>query len=106
MTGLRNFTVRQGLVLGAMVVALGLAGCGRKGPLEPPPSAAAGAPSQQAAQPGAQQGAGFTSFQTNSSEEPMSQRTVTGERAGMASDGRAIAPQGEKRRVPLDALID
>ncbi len=36
----------------------------------------------------------------------MSQRTVTGERAGIAADGRAVAPQGEKRRVPLDALID
>jgi len=105
-TGLRNFTVRQGLVLGAMVVALGLAGCGRKGPLEPPPSAAAAAPSQQPTQPSAQQGPGFASFQTNSADEPMSQRTVTGERAGIAADGRAVAPQGEKRRVPLDALID
>ncbi|MCW5686370.1 MAG: lipoprotein [Pseudolabrys sp.] len=98
--------MRQGLVLGAMVVALGLAGCGRKGPLEPPPAAAASTSSQQAAQPAAQQGPGFTSFQANRADEPLSQRTVTGERAGIAADGRPIAPIGEKRRIPLDALID
>ncbi|MGZ3281091.1 MAG: LPS translocon maturation chaperone LptM [Xanthobacteraceae bacterium] len=37
-------------VIGALVAALGLAGCGRKGGLDPPPGAAAAA--DQAAPPG------------------------------------------------------
>jgi len=103
--GLRNVTMKQGLVLGAMVVALGLAGCGRKGPLDPPPSASVGAPAQNNAQT-TQPGPGFTSLGSSQAQEPESQRTVNGERAGVATDGRAIAPRGEKRHIPLDALID
>jgi predicted small lipoprotein YifL len=38
-------------VIGALVAALGLAGCGRKGGLDPPPGATAAA--DQAAPPGA-----------------------------------------------------
>jgi predicted small lipoprotein YifL len=38
-------------VIGALVVALGLAGCGRKGGLDPPPGATAAA--DQGAPPGA-----------------------------------------------------
>lgn len=106
-TGLRSFTVKHGLVLGAVIAALGLSGCGRKGPLDLPPSAAVDAPAQNQPQQGnAQQGPGFTSFGSTQPREPESQRTAIGERAGVASDGRPIAPRGEKRRIPLDALID
>lgn len=107
MTGLRNFTVKHGLVLGAVIAALGLSGCGRKGPLDLPPSAAVNAPAQNQPQQGtAQQGPGFTSFGASQPQEPANQRAANGERAGVASDGRPIAPRGEKRRIPLDALID
>jgi predicted small lipoprotein YifL len=38
-------------VIGALVAALGLAGCGRKGPLDPPPGASSAAASPAAAPP-------------------------------------------------------
>ena len=57
----------------ALVAALGVSACGRKGPLDPPPSAAAGpAPTD----------------------------------LDVDAAGRPIAPPGQKRRIPLDALLD
>ncbi len=61
-------------VIGALVAALGLAGCGRKGALDPPPAAGVA---------------------VNPDAPP-----------AMGPDGRPIAPQGQKRRVFLDWLID
>jgi len=64
--------------IGALVAALGVAGCGRKGGLDPPPDAAIGEPGV------APQGG-----------------------PGVGSDGKAAAPaQGPKRSTPLDWLID
>ena len=40
-------------VIGALVAALGLAGCGRKGGLDPPPGATAAAADQSVRPPGA-----------------------------------------------------
>lgn len=62
-------------VIGALIAALGLAGCGRKAGLDPPP-AAAGVAADPNAPP------------------------------AMGPDGRPVAPQGEKRRIFLDWLID
>ena len=48
------FTERSFLRLalaGALVASLGLAACGRKGPLDPPPSASASAPPAQSRSP-------------------------------------------------------
>jgi hypothetical protein len=64
--------------IGALILALGLAGCGRKSGLDPPPAAAIG---DQALAPGGQ--------------EP-----------GIGPDGKPIAPQGAKRSTLLDWLID
>lgn len=61
-------------VIGALVAALGVAGCGRKGGLDPPPAAGVAA---------------------NPDAPP-----------AMGPDGRPIAPQGQKRRIFLDWLID
>jgi predicted small lipoprotein YifL len=63
------------VVLGILV--LGLAGCGRKGPLDLPPSAAINQPpGTAAAAPAA---------------DP---------------DGRPVAPAGNRKRLPIDPLLD
>jgi predicted small lipoprotein YifL len=74
-------------MLGTAIAVLGLTGCGRKNNLDPPASAAATAEPVQ-------------------SSIPANQRTATGAPAGFGRDGQATAPVGEKRRIPLDALID
>lgn len=99
-SGQRNFA--RVIILGAAIAALGLVGCGRKGGLDAPPSGAAVPQSQerQSARP-----SGLSPIGSGSSD-PVDQRAVTGERAGMSGDGRAVAPVGEKRHIPLDVLID
>ena len=57
----------------AALLALGLSGCGRKGPLDPPPASLAG-PQQSAIETDA--------------------------------EGRPLAPLGEKKRLPIDFLLD
>ena len=62
---------------GVLIAALGLAGCGRKSGLDLPPASVA---EQSVPQPGTDPGA--------------------------LRDGRPVAPQGPRRRTPLDWLID
>jgi len=69
--------------IGALVAALGLAGCGRKGGVDPPPGASIVDPGP-AVVPGA--GPGPT-------PETM-------------PDGRPLAPQAPRRSTPIDFLID
>ena len=64
-------------MLAALAAALALAGCGRKAGLDPPPMAAAG-DLQGSGQPG----------------------------AAPAAAGKPVAPPAEKRKTPLDWLID
>jgi predicted small lipoprotein YifL len=71
--------------VGALVAALGLSACGRKGPLDPPPSAAA--PVQHGGDP------------------------VVGaapSQIGVARDGKAVAPPPSGSRQPfiLDWLVE
>ena len=70
----------RGALVGALAIAGVLAGCGRKGPLEPPPSA-------QAVEPGKEPATGKA--------QPV-----------MTRDGYPVAPPGEKRHIFLDWLID
>ena len=84
-------------VCGTLVAALTLAGCGRKGPLDPPPSAAA------PVQPQASGSGGLLS--------PLGPAAASGARsddhsAGVTSEGQAIAPKGQNKRIPLDVLLD
>jgi predicted small lipoprotein YifL len=65
-------------VIGALAAALGLAGCGRKGGLDPPPGASV--VDQGAAAPGSA--------------------------AQVGPDGRPLAPPPPKRTTPIDWLID
>ena len=69
-------------VIGALAAALALAGCGRKGPLDPPPSATA---AERAA-----------SGDPQAAPQPV-----------MDAEGRPIAPRStEKKRIFLDWLLD
>jgi predicted small lipoprotein YifL len=72
--------------VGALVAALGLSACGRKGPLDPPPSAAA--PVQYSGEPGAPQRAAPSQI--------------------VGADGKAAAPppSGSQQRFILDWLVE
>jgi predicted small lipoprotein YifL len=72
-----------GLIV-AISAALVLSACGRKGPLDLPPGASAIQQQPAAAAP-SQDSAVFPDYD---------------------EQGRPIAPQGQKRRIPLDVLID
>jgi predicted small lipoprotein YifL len=73
--------------VGALVAALGLSACGRKGPLDPPPSAAA--PVQYSGEPGPAQRAAPSQI-------------------GVGADGKAAAPppSGSQQRFILDWLVE
>ena len=79
MNSLSDLRLVRIAVIGALVAALGLAGCGRKGGLDPPPGAAAAA-ADQAAPPG----------------------------AGPPASPDALPPSTQPlpRRTPIDWLID
>jgi predicted small lipoprotein YifL len=67
----------------ALSAAVMLSGCGRKGPLEPPPGDAM--LQNQPAAPAADQGSILFPD---------------------ADQGKPVAPAGQRRRIPLDVLID
>jgi predicted small lipoprotein YifL len=66
-------------LIGALIAAFALAGCGRKGALDPPPAASLAG--DQAA---------------NSSDG----------KPAIDSSGRPHAPPGPNKRIPLDALLN
>jgi predicted small lipoprotein YifL len=70
---------------GALVASLGLAACGRKGPLDPPPAAAAPAGDSRAASIGSESAKDNT---------------------GVGPHGQAVAPKGPNKRIPLDVLLN
>jgi predicted small lipoprotein YifL len=72
--------------IGALAVALLLAGCGRKGPLDPPPGGWE-VPSRS----------GMTPV-TNNPAPPAPQE--------YDDEGRPIAPVGRNRRLPIDSLLN
>ena len=78
-------------LIGALAASLGLAACGRKGPLDPPPGASL-ANEPQASEPGP-----LTS--------PIGGE-VRNNNSGVNSEGRIQAPAGPKKRIPLDALLN
>ncbi len=83
-------------LIGALAASLGLAACGRKGPLDPPPGASmAGEP--QANMPDLMSG--------NSPPAPIGGEAKDGY-AGVGPDGQPIAPKGPVKRIPLDVLLN
>ena len=93
-------------LLGAMTVASLVGGCGRKGQLEPPPSARLAGQNADTAAPAeeTEQNPLFASpsevFGVPSSSASSKQPKV------MDQYGQPIAPPGPKRHIPLDYLID
>ncbi len=79
--------------IGVLVAALGLASCGRKGPLDPPP----GASLDGVAQPNMMSSTGRTA--------PIGSETVDGY-TGVGPDGQPVAPKGPQKRIPLDVLLN
>jgi predicted small lipoprotein YifL len=75
--------------LGALVAAFALAGCGRKGPLDPPPGTSMQQPVAQE-----QSGSGETPGQSGA------------QAIEYGPDGRPLAPQGRKKKLRADWLID
>ena len=64
-------------LIGALAAAFGLAACGRKGPLDPPPGAAVAG-----------------------------DQTTVGGRQVMGVQGGPHAPQGPNKHIPLDNLLN
>jgi predicted small lipoprotein YifL len=70
-------------LIGALATSLALAACGRKGPLDPPPSASVAG--EQAA-PGGQ-------------ALPVNSRPI-------GPDGKPVAPGMRDKQIPLDVLLN
>jgi predicted small lipoprotein YifL len=83
-------------MIGALAAAFALAGCGRKGPLEPPPGAAGSQPAKPAKP--ANSGLGFN---------PMATQETPPTAASFDADGHPVAPaNAPKKHLPIDWLID
>lgn len=82
-------------VIGALAAAFALAGCGRKGPLDPPPTAAGVQPVQVANQ-GAR--GGLNPLQTG--------QDTPAAPAAFDAQGRPVAAKGAKKSLPMDWLIE
>jgi predicted small lipoprotein YifL len=82
--------------IGALVAALGLAACGRKGALDPPPGASlTGQP--QAHTP---------SLMSPVGAAPIGGHASTNGNPGVGPDGQPIASKGQNKRIPLDVLLN
>jgi predicted small lipoprotein YifL len=89
---LDRLSVPLGLAVVA-VAALSLSACGRKGPLDPPPSAAISQPPPAASRPSA-----LTSAAPPTPEE-------TGVKTGFDAQGNPVAAPGQKKNFFLDPLL-
>jgi predicted small lipoprotein YifL len=83
-------------LIGVLAASLGLAACGRKGPLDPPPGASLDGVTQPDI-PGLMSSTGRAA--------PIGSDDVDGH-PGVGPDGQAIAPKGPKKRIPLDVLLN
>ena len=83
-------------LIGALTASLGLAACGRKGPLDAPPGGSLASEPQANAQ-------------ANTSgplASPIGGGTPRSNDPGVDANGRPQAPAGEKKRIPLDVLLN
>jgi predicted small lipoprotein YifL len=80
-------------VIGALAAASSLGGCGRKGPLDPPPSAGSSPPAQ--------------AVSPNVGLSPLAERQASATPAAFDAQGRPVAPgDAPKKRLPMDWLLD
>jgi predicted small lipoprotein YifL len=83
-------------LIGVLAAALGLAACGRKGPLDPPPGASlAGEPQPNAPNLINNRGGAKSIGSESDDDNP-----------GVDENGRARAPKGPKKRIPLDNILN
>ncbi len=75
--------------IGAIALALAVSGCGRKGPLDPPPGGYQ-----------IERGIGRTPVSTRGAERPVEKQPEYDQ------EGRPIAPSGSRKKLPGDWLID
>ena len=84
-------------VISVFVTAFALAGCGRKGPLDPPPAAEGAPASTKAAKP-ARAGASLNPLQSGE------QRSAA---PAFDADGKPLAnSNAPKKHLPIDWLLD
>lgn len=82
-------------LIGALIASLGLAACGRKGPLDLPPGGSlAGEP--QASVPARTSGPMVSPIGGQAKDD----------NPGVGPDGRPQAPKGPNKRIFLDGLLD
>jgi predicted small lipoprotein YifL len=81
-------------LIGALAATLGLAACGRKGPLDPPPSASLAGEQQT----------GTPNPLSSPIASPIGGQTK-GDNTAIGPNGLPVA-KGEKKRIPLDVLLN
>ena len=79
-------------LIGALAGTLGLGACGRKGPLDPPPSASLAGEQQANPNP-----------MSNPLGSPLGR--PSGDKTALGPNGLPL-PQGEKKHIPLDDLLN
>ena len=79
-------------LISVLTASLGLAACGRKGPLDPPPG------NSLANEPLASAASGPTT-------SPIGGETKN-DNPGVGPDGKPQAPTGPNKRIPLDVLLN
>jgi predicted small lipoprotein YifL len=84
-------------LIGALAASLGLAACGRKGPLDPPPGASLAGEPQAAPAPGL--------VSPNRGPTPIGGQNKD-DNPGVDENGQPIAPKGPKKHIPLDVLLN
>jgi predicted small lipoprotein YifL len=82
-------------LIGALAASLGLAACGRKGPLDLPPGGSL------AGEPQASAPTGITSPIVS----PIGGQAKNND-PGVGPDGKPQAPKGPNKRIPLDVLLN
>ena len=84
-------------LIGALAASLGLAACGRKGPLDPPPGASLEGEPQPNAAPGL--------ISANRGAKPIGGQ-VKDNHPGVDENGQPLAPRGPRKHIPLDVLLN
>lgn len=85
-------------VAAALVAALGLGACGRKGALDSPPGAAADPPAPRAS--------GLAGLRPTQPSRQAAAKPAENVEPSFDEEGNPIAPKGQKKRFLLDWLLD
>ena len=81
-------------LIGALVASFGLTACGRKGPLDPPPGASLAGEQQATPNP-----------MSNPIASPIGGQSKDSNTA-LGPNGLPLSPQGPKKHIPLDDLLN